>query len=51
MNACSFCFGCIGLTNRQFCIFNKQYTKEEWHEKVDEIFSQMEKDPEGSGQD
>jgi hypothetical protein len=44
METCSFCFGCVGLKNRQFCIFNKQYTKEERHAKVDEIFTQMEKD-------
>jgi hypothetical protein len=44
LEACSFCFGCIGLINKQYCIFNKQYTKEARHEKVDEIFTQMEKD-------
>lgn len=43
-DACSFCLGCIGLKNKQFCILNKQYTKEERHIKVDEIFAQMEKD-------
>lgn len=40
----SYCIGCIGLKNKQFCIFNKQYTKEERHEKANEIFAQMEKD-------
>jgi hypothetical protein len=44
LEACSFCLGCIGLINKSFCIFNKQYTKEERYAKVDEIFSQMEKD-------
>jgi hypothetical protein len=44
IDTCSFCLGCVGLKNKQFCIFNKQYTKEERHTKVDEIFSQMEKD-------
>ena len=34
----------MGLTNKQYCIFNKQYTKEERYTKVDEIFTQMEKD-------
>ena len=43
--ACSFCLGCIGLQNKSYCIFNKQYTKEEWYEKVDDIFSQIEKLP------
>lgn len=41
---CSFCLGCIWLQNKSYCILNKQYTKEDWHEKVDEIFSQMQKD-------
>ncbi len=26
---CSDCFGCIGLSKKQYCIFNKQYSKEE----------------------
>lgn len=41
---CSFCLGCISLKNKQFCILNKQYTKEERYKKVDEIFWQMEKE-------
>ncbi len=36
--SCSYCFGCIGLKNKQYCIFNKQYDKETWHEKVNELF-------------
>lgn len=36
---------CIWLKNKSYCIFNKQYTKEERHEKVDEIFAKMEKTP------
>ncbi len=41
---CSFCVGCIGLKNKSYCILNKQYTKEERYEKVDEIFAQMDAD-------
>lgn len=41
---CSFCLGCIWLKNKQFCIFNQQYSKEERHAKVDEIFSAMEQE-------
>src|SRR3989344_3667578 len=26
---CKHCFGCVGLRNANYCIFNKQYTKEE----------------------
>ena len=44
LDTCSFCLGCIWLLNKQFCIFNQQYTEEERYEKVDEIFWQMEKD-------
>jgi hypothetical protein len=29
-SACSDCIGCFGLRNKQYCIFNKQYTKEEY---------------------
>lgn len=42
--SCSFCLWCVGLQNKSYCILNKQYSKEEWYIKVDEIFSQMEKD-------
>ncbi len=31
------CFGCIGLKKRQFCIFNKQYSEQEYWRLVDEI--------------
>ncbi len=29
-HACKNCFGCLGLKNRQYCILNKQYTKEDY---------------------
>ena len=41
---CSFCFGCIGLKNKSYCILNMQYTKEEWGLQVSEIFASMEWD-------
>lgn len=44
IESCSYCLWCIWLKNKSYCIFNKQYTKEERYDKVDEIFSQMEKD-------
>ncbi len=40
-NACSYIFGCSWLRNKSYCIFNKQYTKEEWEKTVREILSQM----------
>lgn len=44
METSHYCLGCIWLKNKSYCIFNKQYTKEERYDKVDEIFLQMEKD-------
>jgi len=38
---CKHCFGCIGLRNANYCIFNKQYTKEEYEELVPKIIEQM----------
>lgn len=35
------CFGCIGVRNREYCILNKQYTKEEYFELVGKIKKQM----------
>ncbi|MCA9364000.1 hypothetical protein KC727_02165 [Candidatus Kaiserbacteria bacterium] len=35
------CFACIGLRNRSFCIFNKQYSEEEYWKTVDEIKANM----------
>lgn len=38
---CSNCFGCIGLSNKSFCVFNTQYTEKEYWQKVDQIKSKM----------
>ncbi len=43
---CSDCFACNGLTRKKFCIFNKQYTKEQYEELVPKIIAQMEKNGE-----
>jgi len=40
------CFGCVGLRNKQYCILNKQYTKEEYEKKVAEIIEKMISDKE-----
>lgn len=42
---CSDCFGCVGLTNAQYCIFNKQFKKEEYFEMVDKIKQHMKEMP------
>ncbi|HHD92137.1 MAG TPA: hypothetical protein ENL06_00755, partial [Candidatus Portnoybacteria bacterium] len=34
---CSNCFGCVNLKHKQYCIFNKQYSKEEYFEKLKEF--------------
>jgi hypothetical protein len=34
-------FGCIGLRGKQYCILNKQYTKEEYFKLVPKIIEQM----------
>ena len=39
---CSYCIWCVGLKNKSYCIFNKQYTKDQWNILADKIFSQME---------
>lgn len=38
---CKDCFGCVGLRNKQYCIFNKQYTKEGYESLVSNIIDHM----------
>jgi hypothetical protein len=38
-------FGCIGLKNKQYCILNKQYSKEEYFEMVEKIKKHMNEIP------
>lgn len=38
---CTDCFGCVWLKDKQYCILNKQYTKEEYELMVAKIISQM----------
>jgi len=40
-NNCQNCFGCVGLKNKKFCIFNKQYSEDNYWKTVDEIKSKM----------
>lgn len=37
------CFGCVGLSRKQYCILNKQYTKQEYDELVPRIIGHMKK--------
>ncbi|MBI4094990.1 MAG: hypothetical protein HY435_02235 [Candidatus Liptonbacteria bacterium] len=34
-------FGCVGLRNKQYCILNKQYTKEEYEKLIPRIIEHM----------
>lgn len=38
------CFGCVGLIKGSYCIFNKQYTKEEYHKIRKDIIMKMKKE-------
>ncbi len=39
------CFGCVGLKKKQYCILNKQYTKEEYEKMVEKIKRHMNEMP------
>ncbi len=39
------CFGCVGLKKKQYCILNKQYTKEEYERLVPKIKKNMDDMP------
>ncbi|MEW6617517.1 MAG: hypothetical protein AB1333_03835 [Patescibacteria group bacterium] len=41
LNNSSHLFGCVGLTNKQYCILNKQYTKEEYEVLLKKIKQHM----------
>ncbi|NUJ97242.1 hypothetical protein HGA92_00465 [Candidatus Gracilibacteria bacterium] len=42
INGVKNCFGCVGLhSNEQYCILNKQYTKEEYEKLVPKIIEHM----------
>ena len=40
---CEYCFGCVGLRKKKYCILNKQYTKEVYEILVEKIKSDMKK--------
>lgn len=42
---CTNCFGCVSLINKKYCIFNKQYTKEEYFELIEKIKKHMDEMP------
>ena len=44
LEQCSYCLWCIGLKNKSFCIFNTQYTQEEWFNLANKLFETMDGD-------
>lgn len=44
-HGCNNIFGCVGLRNKSYCIFNIQYTKEEFKQLREKIIKQMEEIP------
>jgi len=45
LRSCSDCFGCVGLKKKQYCVLNKQYTKEEYEKLVEKIKKHMDEMP------
>jgi hypothetical protein len=39
------CFGCVNILNRQYCILNKQYSKEEYFELLPKVIKHMDEMP------
>jgi hypothetical protein len=37
-------FGCVGLKKREYCIFNKQYTKDEYEELVPKLLEKIDEE-------
>ena len=42
---CKDCFGCVNLRKKEYCILNKQYTKEEYFKLREQIIADLEKNP------
>ena len=40
-HGCKNCFGCVGLRKKEYCILNKQYTKQEYEKLLPNIISHM----------
>ena len=43
MEACKNCFGCANMMRNEYCVLNKQYTKEQYEELVPRIIEHMKK--------
>ncbi len=38
---CEYCFGCVGLKKKKYCILNKQYTEDEYEALKNKIIAEM----------
>jgi hypothetical protein len=45
MNNCRNCFGCVEMNGKEYCILNKQYTKEEYFRLLPKIIEHMKEMP------
>jgi hypothetical protein len=43
MQAARNCFGCVNMHNKQYCVLNKQYTKDQYEELIPKIIEHMKK--------
>ena len=41
ISSCSNCFGCVGLRQAEYCVLNRQYSKEEYYTLVQQIVIAM----------
>ncbi|MFH0770295.1 MAG: hypothetical protein V1926_02860 [Candidatus Peregrinibacteria bacterium] len=46
IGGCKSLFGCVGLRHKEYCILNRQYTKEEYEHLVPKIIGKMRRDGE-----
>lgn len=44
-DACQHCFGCVGLWRKEYCILNRQYTREEYEVLVPRIIEHLRNTP------
>jgi hypothetical protein len=42
--SCKNCFGCVGLRNKEYCILNHQYTKDQYEKLLVQLVSKMQAD-------
>jgi hypothetical protein len=39
--SCTYCFGCVGLIRREFCILNVQYSRQDYFEITRELAAKL----------